>query len=551
MARTEQKASGPARGRVGLPILPDGSRRHPLLLRLPDEPGGADAPCNNGCHECLTRAVEGDGSAWSANVAGRHVVLRDREPTLRRDLVERVHELRARHPASISVVTNGRILVYDRVASELARAGVDRFVIKLFGLDAAAHDAHTRVPGSFDQAVRAVANVVAAGAEAAVTFPLLIDAASADRKSALAARTELASRLTGGDLVEFPEPEVETHGGEYHWDLIELRGRPTHPYWARSFFPMAHVNTGPVCNVRCTYCNVRGGDDQRLFDRAYVEEMIDAASRQLFEQREGVGVPTLDFIGGEPTLHPELPTLIARARDRGFSQITICTNGVLLLREGYLDELVESGLTGVRFSFHDHRPEVANALAGVEALGSRYVDVARLLLSRSDVRPHIYRIILASTIDALPDYMRWLADNHRSTRKIELVLGMPSMRGRLFDDHGLYPKLEGLREAVSAAVHLAESLGIEALLHHSPACLMPEERVRSACLHIKTMQVDALTGQQTLTNFEGDARHGVACESCTSRANGCHGLPSAYFDDDHDAAEAWLRPTSEPWPPPA
>jgi MoaA/NifB/PqqE/SkfB family radical SAM enzyme len=542
MARTEQKATGPARARVGLPILPDGSRRHPLLLRLPEATDGSPSTCNNGCRDCLTMPVEGADASFTADVTGRHVVVRDREPTLRRDLADRVRDLKARKPATVSVITNGRMLVYGRLTRDLGRAGVDRFIVKLFGLDAASHDDHTRVPGSFDQALKGIANAQAAGIPVSVTYPLLLDPMAPEHKAERAARADLAKKLTGGDAVELPEPQVETHGGEFHWDLIELRGKLTHPYWVDSFFPMAHVNTGPVCNIRCTYCNVKGGDDQRLFDRAYIEEMIDNAARHIIEKRDGAGVPTIDFIGGEPTLHPQLPALIAHARDRGFRQITICTNGVLLLRAGYLDSLISSGLTGVRFSFHDHRPEMANALADIGDLGDRYVDVARLLLSRADVRPHIYRIILGSTIDALPEYVRWLSENNKTGRKIELVFGMPSMRGRLFDNPDLYPKLEGLREKVSAAVRLCESLGIEALLHHSPGCLMPAEAQRSACLHITTMQVDALTGAQTVMNFEGDARHGKACETCAGKTEGCHGLPSAYFEDDPAAAEAWLSP---------
>jgi len=46
-------------------------------------------------------------SDFSTDVRGRHVVLRDDEPTLRRDLPRLVRELRARAPASVTVLTNG------------------------------------------------------------------------------------------------------------------------------------------------------------------------------------------------------------------------------------------------------------------------------------------------------------------------------------------------------------------------------------------------------------------------------------------------------------
>ncbi|MCL2447437.1 MAG: hypothetical protein FWD17_00665, partial [Polyangiaceae bacterium] len=99
MARTERAAWAPARARVGLPIIPDGSREHPLLLRLP----GRAPACNNGCAECLARAVEGEESAWDAGVEGRHVVLRDGEPTQRRELPALVRALKKRRPSSIAL----------------------------------------------------------------------------------------------------------------------------------------------------------------------------------------------------------------------------------------------------------------------------------------------------------------------------------------------------------------------------------------------------------------------------------------------------------------
>jgi molybdenum cofactor biosynthesis enzyme MoaA len=544
MAKLEQAATAPARARAGLPIVADGSLRHPLLLRLPASGDGRASDCNNGCSTCLTQPLLGDESAWSADVAGRHVVLRDREPTLRRDLPQLVRELSARGAASVALLTNGRLLVYPGLARRLAQAGATRFIVKLFGLEAGAHDAHTRVPGSFAQAVAALGQIQAAGAEALVTYPLLPEGSRAEQEAERARRVALARELTGRDPVEMPEPEVVSHGGGYVFDLLTLRGRVASPLWAQSLFPMVHVNTGPVCNIRCVYCNVHGGDDQRLFDRAYVEQLIDAAAEALVPRRDLHGVLTLDLIGGEPTLHPDLAAFVARARARGFPQVTICTNGLLLLRPGYLDRLLDAGLTGVRFSLHDHRADVAEELADVGGVGPKYVEVAKLLLSRPEVYLSVFRILLGPTVDAVEDYVRWLAAHKTDGQILELVIGMPSMRGRMFEGRSWYPPLGGLREKVATALALADSLGIRANVHHAPACLVPHAPERSSCLHILSSQVEALSGKATPMNFEGDARYGAACESCAGRTGGCFGLPSAYFDADPAAAEGWLRPIS-------
>ncbi|MCB9574416.1 MAG: radical SAM protein [Kofleriaceae bacterium] len=559
MARREGTVAGPARGRVGLPIVPDGSRRHPLLLRLPTAPGddaAAEGACNNGCRPCVTRPVVDDGGAFAVDVAGRHVVIRHREATLRRDLAGHVRDLVARGAASVALVSNGRLLLYPARARELARAGLTRIIVKLFGLDAAAHDAHTRVDGSFDQAARGVAAARAAGdVEVVIAFvdpaPDGDDGAAVDAATRAArrdARVALARRLTDRDPVELPEPEVLGHANEYRYDVVVLRDGITHvhPAWTTSFFPMVHLNTGPMCNVRCVYCNVHGGTDARLYAVDYVTRLLDDAAARILRGPDRRGRPTIDLIGGEPTMHPELPRLIRLARDRGFDQVFICTNGVRLARPGYLDELLDAGLTGVRLSFHDHRGDVAAALADVPTLGSTYPDVAAMLLRRPEVHTHFFRIMLASNLDALPDYLRWLAAHNHTGRPIDLTLGMASMRGRLFDHPEVYPRLDQLRPAVDAAIALATELGIDPLIHHAPACLYLGDATRVAATHVTTTQIDAVRGTQVVMNFEGDARHGAACARCPARDEGCAGLPGAYFDADPAAAEAWLTPITFP-----
>jgi MoaA/NifB/PqqE/SkfB family radical SAM enzyme len=541
MPRTEQVAIMPARVRVGLPVIPDGSDRQPLLLRLPPADGGGVSKCNNGCRECLTLPAEGDVSAWTAEVAGRHVVIRDREATLRRDLPRLVLELKARGPARINLLTNGRILAYPALVTELMRAGVDRFLVKLFGVDATSHDAYTRVEGSFLQATKGIATARSLGARVLVTFPLTPASPAEARAEAQAACTPLARELTGFEPVVMPEPKVEAYASEFQYDLMRLREPDGHRIWADGHYPLAYVNTGPVCNIRCVYCNVEGGDDQRLYARPQIEPVIDGAAEKLLREPARRGVPTLEFIGGDPSLHPELHRLVRYARDKGFRQVTMCSNGVLLLRPGYLDQLVEAGLTGIRFSFHDHRPEVANALADVGGLGNRYLEVAEHLLSRTDLRVYVNRILMANTMDALDEYVHWVAEHNRTGRTIDLALLFPSMRGRMAQNRQYYPRLEGLRERLVNIVDLALSLGIEATLHHTPVCLYPAVE-RSAPMQIRTLHVSALDGVEEQMNYEGDGRYGRACEGCAARDQGCHGLPGHYFDADPEGAEAWLRP---------
>lgn len=514
MGRRETRATAPARLRKGLPVMADGSRALPLLITL-----GDDALCNNGCDPCVT-----GGTASAAPIRDRHVVIRDREPTLRADLPARIAELRALGPATLSLLTNGRLLLYPERTRALQKAGLDRVIVKLFGTNAASHDAHTRAEGSFEQALKGIATARSIGLETHVTFPHSVEAGDA-----------LALRLTDQMPVVFPEAQVRAHAGEYRVDLVALR-EGSGERFARWYFPMAHVQTGPRCNLRCTYCNVHGGDDPRLFETEYVESLVDLAASKIDRSR---GRATIDFIGGEPTLHPDLPRLIRYARAR-FDEVSICTNGVLLhKRPMLLDALVDAGLTMIRYSFHSHDTDAANQLADVRGLDDAYLANAIRFLTRTDVHTHFYRILLRDTVEDLPAYMRFLSENNRTGREIDLSLGMPSMRGRLFENPHLVPDLHRVREAAREAIALAPELGIELFLHHTPACLVPEAPELASCLNVTTLQVES--DSEEALSFEGDARYVAACEGCGAKPRGCHGIPAAYFDAGQ-SVDDWAHP---------
>lgn len=94
------------------------------------------------------------------------------------------------------------------------------------------------------------------------------------------------------------------------------------------------------CNLACGYCNEydkvsRPVPYETLV--AYIDHAVDE-----------LGVTIMDFLGGEPLLHPRLPGLIAHAKARG-CWTNIITNG-LLLSEDMVDALNEAGLDSMAVS---------------------------------------------------------------------------------------------------------------------------------------------------------------------------------------------------------
>jgi hypothetical protein len=90
---------------------------------------------------------------------------------------------------------------------------------------------------------------------------------------------------------------------------------------------MGNLVVSSVCNMRCPYCFARdyleaaGSTDRQSF-----LSLDDYEFRLDFLDRSGIDEVRL--IGGEPTLHPQFPALIERARKRG-KKLVVFTNGVI------------------------------------------------------------------------------------------------------------------------------------------------------------------------------------------------------------------------------
>jgi MoaA/NifB/PqqE/SkfB family radical SAM enzyme len=100
------------------------------------------------------------------------------------------------------------------------------------------------------------------------------------------------------------------------------------------------------CNNACAFCpqqQARSGPDSSFFERSAIEaRLLEAVSS---------GQP-LAFVGGEPTLHPELFDLLRLARHHGARELVVQTNGRRLAYPPYTRGLREAGATGVDVSLH-------------------------------------------------------------------------------------------------------------------------------------------------------------------------------------------------------
>lgn len=127
------------------------------------------------------------------------------------------------------------------------------------------------------------------------------------------------------------------------------RGGAGHAGGALRFLALEITQT---CNLHCTHCYAGSSPFTRN------PEIVDWFD--LMEQAHALGCHTLQFIGGEPTVHPGLGAMVERAAALGFSFIEVYSN-LVRVPQGMLDLFARTGVQ-VATSFYSRDPDIHDAI---------------------------------------------------------------------------------------------------------------------------------------------------------------------------------------------
>jgi MoaA/NifB/PqqE/SkfB family radical SAM enzyme len=153
------------------------------------------------------------------------------------------------------------------------------------------------------------------------------------------------------------------------------------------------------CNMSCSFC---------FIDRT----VPDLETEMLLRSIDRLADHHLDHIvlsGGEPTLHPDLPALVAHAKGRGFRTVEIQSNGVKIADPEYAKRLADAGMDKLTVSLHSVDPAHSDKITRLpNGFGKtlRAVHNAREL----GVRTQIAHVITKSNYRELPDTVRFLRE---------------------------------------------------------------------------------------------------------------------------------------------
>lgn len=170
------------------------------------------------------------------------------------------------------------------------------------------------------------------------------------------------------------------------------------------------------CNNRCTFCYASAPDRGRDVPEMNTDQVKSVIDKIIDEAR----VPTVSFTGGEPTLRPDLPELIAHARSRGM-RANLITNGIRCADPEYVETLRQAGLNSAQVSLEAADAAVHNLIVANPGAWDRTVAGVRNLKA-AGVHTHTNTTINRHNREHLKNLIDFLADEGQPYLSMNMVI---------------------------------------------------------------------------------------------------------------------------------
>jgi organic radical activating enzyme len=234
---------------------------------------------------------------------------------------------------------------------------------------------------------------------------------------------------------------------------LPMSGNLNNPSWLS-------ICLSGACDSNCIFCFTEPIRSERGLAFVEVVEALDIG-------RE-VKIDKVVFSGGEPTLDKRLPIFIKLARERGYSEIGVQTNGHRLSRQEYLTALSNSGLSNALASLHSASTEIHDKIARIPRSYKRAVQAIENI-HRANVGCTVNFVVctlngpLATEIIELVARQKW-----NVTVRFSFLIIEGAAHDYLQRD---IPTLPIFMKWIAGALIRADELGVSTEVHNVPPCI--------------------------------------------------------------------------------
>jgi uncharacterized radical SAM superfamily Fe-S cluster-containing enzyme len=164
---------------------------------------------------------------------------------------------------------------------------------------------------------------------------------------------------------------------------------------------LANVDLTNRCNIRCPICFANANQAGYVYEPDF--DTVVKMLKVLRDQRP-VPTPAVQFSGGEPTIYPKFIEIIKAAKELGFAQIQVASNGIEFSKSlDFCQRASDAGLNTVYLQFDGMRPEIY-----LRARGKDLLDVKRKTIENfRKVKHHSSIVFVPTIVKGLNDDQVW------------------------------------------------------------------------------------------------------------------------------------------------
>ncbi len=271
----------------------------------------------------------------------------------------------------------------------------------------------------------------------------------------------------------------------------------------------ADVKVGYACNNNCIFCVVADKRDRGDFTTAQLKREILAGYNN--------GANELVLTGGEVTIRKDLLELVEFAKDCGYPQIQIQTNGRMLACNGLAEKLLAAGATQFSPALHGHCAEVHDSLT--RSKGSFAQTVAGIKrLKKLGAYVLTNTVVTKGNCKNLIDLAKLLVE--LNVNQFQFAFVHPQGNALRYFDL-VVPSLPDAAKQMQKALDYARSANIPTMVEAVPLCFMQGYEEHCSESYIPATEIHEPGGFVPDFGFvrvaEGKAK-GEVCGQCSANA---------------------------------
>lgn len=230
------------------------------------------------------------------------------------------------------------------------------------------------------------------------------------------------------------------------------------------------LNLGLVCNNLCKFC-INATPARR---RRFVP--FEVLKKELYDFYKD-GYRQVGFLGGEPTIYPDLAKLISLATHIGYIRIHLVSNGRKYSNINFLKKLTDSGLIRFYVSIHSHKSEIEDYLTSVKGgFDEKIKGLLNLVILKNKglIKERIFMNLVINRFNYkyLSEILYFYKKNFALT---DFRFNFIRPSGRAFKNFNLLvPRYSQVKQYLLEAMNLSRQLKLNLTLEGVPFCFLSD-----------------------------------------------------------------------------